>query len=738
MLDSALQYARMGWHVFPVEPPTLGNSSSGKAPVGWLVENGKDDATTDEQTIRAWWGQGEWNIGINLARSGLVVLDVDTANGKKGMESLATFNHELTATRTARTGSGGIHALYARPDDLTELTAPQHLGARDGIDIIGKGYIVAAPSKHYSGGTYAWINETAIAPLPPLLRTLKRERIASGAPVSTRPPVKLDKNQKIIAASRLASAWPATGRHMAFLALAGALATHGWNEADITELTTMVATLMPGSDDKAIHDRPLQARDSVAKVSRGEAVAGWGSLATHIPEGVIRDVQENLAITDHSMDWANVENSADNILAELEAVPSQSDELVKYVDDICETEWPAVTSYSTGIEDVDRLLGGGVSTQQFMAMLGKPGAGKSAFVIGRVLQMSALVPELYVTTELQHNEVIARMASPLLLVPWRDLVRGKGFTPSGEVVTRKMMADAIRKASNGRIAIIGQDEIFKASKVGSPLELIGRTAYAMKEKFGVAPVVWVDYIQELMSGDDDPKKEITRVAVMLRILSQRLDCAIVGVSSVGRSGYGAAGAALRSLDDPTAYLALAKESGNIEYAAATLAYLDVGDERDGEGWRSGRIAVAKSRHGDVGFAGVRFHGATGRFEPWAKGVQAMSEEARGLAKVEKRSTELEDRVLAKVHELSLYPKSEHGLSSLLGKTELKTKVGGNSTECGQAIDRLIRTGKLMEDSETHTEPNTRKVLTRKIIALPSPNSASENKPISILEIIKPT
>lgn len=101
------------------------------------------------------------------------------------------------------------------------------------------------------------------------------------------------------AAVQLAAAWPARGRHYAFLALAGALAMHGWPEDAITELTTLVARLMPGCDDKAIRDRPIQARDSIAKVAAGEVVSGWGTLGQALtrPE-VVGVVREGLGMRD--------------------------------------------------------------------------------------------------------------------------------------------------------------------------------------------------------------------------------------------------------------------------------------------------------------------------------------------------------------------------------------------------------------------------------------------------------
>ncbi len=102
------------------------------------------------------------------------------------------------------------------------------------------------------------------------------------------------------AALELASAWPAKGRHDAFLALAGGLALHGWPEDSIIELTTLVATLMPGSDEKAVGpDRAAQAASSIAAVQRGEHVKGWGALAQVMTRpGTVDSVRDRLGMRD--------------------------------------------------------------------------------------------------------------------------------------------------------------------------------------------------------------------------------------------------------------------------------------------------------------------------------------------------------------------------------------------------------------------------------------------------------
>ena len=177
LLDAALAYAELGWPVLPVhgvsEDGTCTCSkgkacpSPGKTPhiKGW-----PEEASTDPETIRSWWGK--WphaNVGVLTGgRSGLVALDVDRRHG--GMEALSALEEEygpLPETLVAHTGGNGRHYLFQLPEE--------RISSKDlcrGVEIKSNGsFIVAAPSRHESGGEYQWEDEadpssSEIAPLP--------------------------------------------------------------------------------------------------------------------------------------------------------------------------------------------------------------------------------------------------------------------------------------------------------------------------------------------------------------------------------------------------------------------------------------------------------------------------------------------------------------------------------------------------------------------------------------------
>ena len=151
VLDAAFGYARVKLATFPVEP-------RGKAPIGALVPNGKDDATTDLATLTKWFKGADSNIGIAMKPSDLVTVDIDLPKAKNGntdgrqeLAALVADLGELPPTWTADTGSGGVHYVFRAPP------AGEYAGKLGkAIDFIRNGYIVAAPSVHASGNSYAW------------------------------------------------------------------------------------------------------------------------------------------------------------------------------------------------------------------------------------------------------------------------------------------------------------------------------------------------------------------------------------------------------------------------------------------------------------------------------------------------------------------------------------------------------------------------------------------------------
>jgi Bifunctional DNA primase/polymerase, N-terminal len=165
---AALEYARLGYRVFPLAPGT-------KIP---YTNNGHLEATTDLKKVAQWWTWYPWsNIGWRPYEHQKGI-DVDTLAGH-GKDGLATYV-EL-AGRLGRlpaecpvvvTPSGGLH--YWVTCDVVDY----RITLGDGVDVKGhKGYTVAPPSiidkrdpKARVYGSYYWRTELDGEILPWVLR----------------------------------------------------------------------------------------------------------------------------------------------------------------------------------------------------------------------------------------------------------------------------------------------------------------------------------------------------------------------------------------------------------------------------------------------------------------------------------------------------------------------------------------------------------------------------------------
>ena len=207
-VDYALAYARLGWHVLPVwsvdaqgqcrcgRPHNEKGHTPGKHPQTNLVPHGHQDATVDERTIRDWWAvDPDAGIGISLAASGLLALDIDPRND--GRDTLAKIEAEhgvLHSDCIAITQGGGEHRLFCADP---EMSYPGTLGT--GLDLKHHGYICVAPTLGTSGD-YRWAagkspisksNAAKPSPLPGYIASRARTPInyslteRNGVPVAT-------------------------------------------------------------------------------------------------------------------------------------------------------------------------------------------------------------------------------------------------------------------------------------------------------------------------------------------------------------------------------------------------------------------------------------------------------------------------------------------------------------------------------------------------------------------------
>ncbi|NHQ74197.1 DUF3987 domain-containing protein [Roseovarius gahaiensis] len=168
--DLALALARAGFPVFPcLEADGLAHDKGGmpkraKAP---YTPRGFHDATTDANTVAAWWAQWPGAVpGIPTGdASGLAVIDGDInreTGEPEGESEIAALGLDLPGAVRVRTQSGGVQLLYRHAEGArtSSKQAAPHIDTRG-----AGGYIVAPGARMQNAASYRYESRNLAAAL---------------------------------------------------------------------------------------------------------------------------------------------------------------------------------------------------------------------------------------------------------------------------------------------------------------------------------------------------------------------------------------------------------------------------------------------------------------------------------------------------------------------------------------------------------------------------------------------
>jgi putative DNA primase/helicase len=205
---SAEWYAYQNWKILPCYginsgKCTCGNSHPEPKDIGKhpAINQWNAAATSDLTKISSWWhSDPDYNVGVYCRPSGFLVIDIDPRSG--GVESFEKFQSlvegALPPTVEALTGQymnngknvRGRHLYYkCSPDE--ELIGNLNKAGLKGIDIKHNGYVLIAPSRHFTGISYEWVegkgpHEMEMAEAPEqLLEFIRKRNSRSGTKVGT-------------------------------------------------------------------------------------------------------------------------------------------------------------------------------------------------------------------------------------------------------------------------------------------------------------------------------------------------------------------------------------------------------------------------------------------------------------------------------------------------------------------------------------------------------------------------
>ena len=262
--------------------------------------------------------------------------------------------------------------------------------------------------------------------------------------------------------------------------------------------------------------------------------------------------------------------------------------------------------YSTGFNDLDQALGGGLFGGLYI-IGAVPSLGKTTFVLQMADQLALQGRDvLIISLEMDRKELTAKSISRT------TFQLAKEYRFDGMAKTARDILDGSRYKDYNPAEIDLIDDAYKRyGQFADHLYIIeGRGSFTVNEIraavenhlriTGCSPIVIIDYIQKI-TPINDKAQDKTNIDIAVRELfwiSRDYDLPVIGISSFNRQNY-------NGRPGMTAF----KESGSIEYDADVLLGMSIkGPENDGydalqakrKDPREIELAVLKNRMGRVG------------------------------------------------------------------------------------------------------------------------------------------
>jgi replicative DNA helicase len=240
---------------------------------------------------------------------------------------------------------------------------------------------------------------------------------------------------------------------------------------------------------------------------------------------------------------------------------------------------------STGLDELNLALGGGIYGESLYLVAAPTGRGKSslAYQIARHVSLDHEVTIL--TTELRARQVVCRLAAQTLGRSWLELWRQ---------FDREAMTNAL---SGHRIRIV---------------DATASRDLSIREAIGGAELAVVDYIQDVARRRDD-RREMRHVVAAasdeIRMWALETGGAALVVSSAARTWGDSRAAAERVTRD---YASAGKEAGELESDASAVIAVDIEPCPLG-GVAPAILRIGKGRYSTAGEIRLEYVGALGLF-----------------------------------------------------------------------------------------------------------------------------
>lgn len=252
-------------------------------------------------------------------------------------------------------------------------------------------------------------------------------------------------------------------------------------------------------------------------------------------------------------------------------------------------------AFATGFIDLDRLLSGGVRSQNAFVVAGRPGSGKTAFATNMILNMGKKgVPCALFELEMSAQEIIERM-----------------ICQSGQVDGGRLRTGFLNKEDWQRITRAAGDlsgyPIFIDDSTGIGVSdirsRIRKAEQKNKIKFNICAVDYIQLLQPPSSlrRNADDNSMMAAVSKGLKFMAKNMDIGVIEISQLSRAS--------EKRRDRTPQLSDLRSSGQIEQDAdvVTFVYREEMTDPTEENAGLSQIILAKQRNGPTGEVQLAFN-----------------------------------------------------------------------------------------------------------------------------------
>ena len=253
-----------------------------------------------------------------------------------------------------------------------------------------------------------------------------------------------------------------------------------------------------------------------------------------------------------------------------------------------------IVGVPTGFTDLDKMTGG-LQPSDLLIFAGRPGAGKTAWML-TVANNAALLHKKRVaifSLEMSNEQVVQRLVSQQTGIDSQRLRNGKLTEDDWPLFTHA-------------IEVLGDTRIYLDDTPAlSPLQL--RTKCRRLEMEYGLDLVIVDYLQ-LMSSEsrnENRVQEVSYISRSLKQLARELKVPLIAAAQLSR--------AVEQRADKEPQLSDLRESGSLEQDADIVMFI-YRDEKDPATQNVTHLKVAKHRNGPVGTIDLIFRSNLTKFE----------------------------------------------------------------------------------------------------------------------------